>query len=84
MLFNPPPAARSVYLVTDESGLRAVEGILRSLDRATVGQALIEVPLEADIRDLDGPEAVGSPGPIPAPTSSPSGSRLWLPEFAVT
>lgn len=48
-----------VLVVGDETALPAVEGILRGLDRAAQGRAVIEVPTTADIRDLGGPAGVG-------------------------
>lgn len=58
ILFNPPRTATEIHLVTDESGVPAIEGILRSLDAATRGTAVIEVPLVDDIRELRAPEGI--------------------------
>lgn len=49
------PAGSLLLLVADESALPAVEGILRSLDPGARGRVVLEVPAEADIRDLQAP-----------------------------
>lgn len=56
--WNPPAHTDSVLLITDESGLPAVAGILRDLPRNTVGHALIELFDAADKQPLAGPEGV--------------------------
>ncbi len=49
---------RRVLLVADESGLPALAGTLNSLDRDLVGQAIIEVPEDADRQELNPPPGV--------------------------
>ncbi|MFI7130907.1 siderophore-interacting protein [Nonomuraea sp. NPDC050153] len=56
--FNPGPALGEVRLVTDESGLPAVAGILRSLPADARGHALIELPDKDDRQDLPAPDGV--------------------------
>jgi NADPH-dependent ferric siderophore reductase len=56
--FNPPPEARRVLLVADESGLPAVAGILSSLPGDARGQVLVEIPSQDDEQDLAGPQGV--------------------------
>ncbi|MEU5879396.1 siderophore-interacting protein [Spirillospora sp. NPDC047279] len=56
--FNPDSSIREFRLVTDESGLPAVAGILRSLPEDARGHALVEVPDEADRQELTAPEGV--------------------------
>ena len=55
LLFNPPPDTSTVLLAGDESALPALAGILRSLPPSTTGHAVLEVPAQADIRDLPRP-----------------------------
>lgn len=55
IMFNQHPATSSALLVADESGLPAVEGILRSLPREAHGRAVIEVPDAGDRRPLGEP-----------------------------
>lgn len=64
VLFDPPEDATEVVLACDETGLPGVRGILRDLDAAATGTAVLEVPTAAD--------AV----PIAAP---PGVSLTWLP-----
>lgn len=52
LLFSPPQDSTSILLASDESGLPAVEGILRSLPADATGAVVIEVPRAADIRPL--------------------------------
>ncbi|MGH3487945.1 MAG: siderophore-interacting protein [Actinopolymorphaceae bacterium] len=56
--FNPPASLRRVLLVADETALPAVAGILGSLPRDAVGQALVEMPTAADRQDVDAPAEV--------------------------
>lgn len=55
IMFNQHPATSSSLLVADESGLPAVEGVLRSLARDALGTAVIEVPDAGDRRPLGEP-----------------------------
>lgn len=55
IMFNQHPATSSSLLVADESGLPAIEGILRSLPREAVGTAVVEVPDAGDRRPLGEP-----------------------------
>lgn len=53
--WNPPPAARRLLLVGDETALPAIAGILEQLqdaDPSVILEAFIEVPLHADCLDL--------------------------------
>ncbi|TAJ49503.1 MAG: siderophore-interacting protein [Herbiconiux sp.] len=57
-LFDPPADTRAVHLVTDESGLPAVRGILRDLSADAAGTAIIEVPSPGDVEELTRPADV--------------------------
>jgi len=52
------PSAEHHLLVTDETGLPAVAGILRDLPRDARGSAIIEVPHADDARELGAPAGV--------------------------
>jgi len=54
--FDPDPAAEHHLLVTDETGLPAVAGILRDLPRDARGTAYIEIPHADDARGTGAPE----------------------------
>ena len=56
--FEFDPAADQHLLVTDETGLPAVAGILRDLPRDAKGSAIIEVPHADDAREIDAPAGV--------------------------
>lgn len=57
--FNPPASAGdSVFLVSDESGLPALAGILASLPAEATGTAVIEVPDVSDRQPLVRPAGV--------------------------
>jgi NADPH-dependent ferric siderophore reductase len=56
--FDHDPAATHVLLVTDETGLPAVAGILRDLPGDKLGTAIIEVPHAEDVQELDAPSGV--------------------------
>ncbi|MEV0616353.1 siderophore-interacting protein [Nonomuraea sp. NPDC050404] len=56
--FNPPSGTRRVVLVSEESGLPALAGILASLPGDTLGHALIEIPSAEDRQVLRAPEGV--------------------------
>ncbi|WP_431038334.1 siderophore-interacting protein [Streptomyces sp. P6-2-1] len=58
IVFDCPEDASEVHLVSDESGLPALAGILRSLPAHTRGRALIEVPLAGDRRELEAPDGI--------------------------
>lgn len=53
-----PRGANTVLMVGDETALPALSNLLRDMDRAMTGQALVEVPAVADIRDLGEPDGV--------------------------
>jgi len=56
--FDPVEDADEVLLVGDESALPAILGILRDLDRAARGLALIEIPAAADAQPAEAPAGV--------------------------
>lgn len=58
VLFSPPPGTRRMELVSDESALPALAGVLADLPDMMTGHALVEVPTEADRQDLDAPPGV--------------------------
>jgi len=55
--FVPGDAGR-VLLAGDETAVPAIAGILRDLPPDAVGAALLEVPLSADVQELDAPPGV--------------------------
>lgn len=55
--FAPGEAGR-VLLVGDETAVPAVAGILRDLPADASGSALLEVPLSADVQELEAPAGV--------------------------
>ncbi|MFT3861269.1 siderophore-interacting protein [Micropruina sp.] len=55
VLFDPPSDAEEFVLVSDESGLPAVRGILRDLPSHAVGTAIIEVPAADDVHPVTAP-----------------------------
>ncbi|WP_253259496.1 siderophore-interacting protein [Subtercola boreus] len=57
-LFDPPTDMEGVHLVSDESGLPALRGILRHLGGHQSGTAIIEVPTAGDIEQLVAPAGV--------------------------
>lgn len=57
-LFNPPVDTEEVHLVADETGLPAVEGILRSLAPDTRGTVIQEVASLGDRRDFVRPDGI--------------------------
>ncbi|MFC6355991.1 siderophore-interacting protein [Luethyella okanaganae] len=54
-MYSPHASADGSMIVADETGLPAVEGILRTLPRDTGGDAVVEIPDAADRRDLGEP-----------------------------
>ena len=56
--FNPPDGMERVAIVADETGLPAAAGVLASLPRTATGIALLEVPDQRDVREIDAPEGV--------------------------
>ncbi len=85
----PDPAAHHL-LVTDETGLPAVAGILRDLPRAARGDVFVEVADADDRRELVGPDGVAvhwlirEPGQRPGALAvatvlswSPPSSDVW-------
>lgn len=71
IMFVQHPDTSNSLLVADESGLPAIEGILRSLPRDARGTALIEVPDAGDARPLDEPEAFSVHWVVRAETADP-------------
>ncbi|SCF07589.1 NADPH-dependent ferric siderophore reductase, contains FAD-binding and SIP domains [Micromonospora haikouensis] len=58
IMFNPPGGTDRVLLVADETGLAATAGILASLAPHVQGQAVVEIPSDADRQELDAPAGV--------------------------
>lgn len=58
VLFDPPADASGYLLVSDETGLPALRGILRDLPPDAVGTAIIEVPKADDAVELSAPPGV--------------------------
>ncbi|KQW07892.1 hypothetical protein ASC66_02710 [Leifsonia sp. Root4] len=58
IMYAPPRGSDETLIVADESGLPAVEGILRSLPRTARGAAVIEVPHAGDRRALGQPDGI--------------------------
>ncbi len=58
LIFDPALADGAVVVACDETGLPAVRGILRGLDPATRGIAIVEVPTTDDVCELVAPEGV--------------------------
>jgi NADPH-dependent ferric siderophore reductase len=56
--FTPPPSAKRMVLVADESGVPAAAAVLASLPLDTVGHAILEIPEDADRQDLVAPLGV--------------------------
>lgn len=52
------PDAPTHVLVSDESGLPAVAGVLRDMPRDAVGHAIIEVPDAADVQEVGAPHGM--------------------------
>lgn len=48
-MFDPPADTHRLHLASDESGLPALRGILRSLGPTATGTAVIEVPTDDDV-----------------------------------
>jgi len=57
-LFDPPDHVTDLHLVTDETGLPAVRGILRDLAADSTGTAVIEVPTPDDVVEMSSPTGV--------------------------
>lgn len=55
ILFAPPEDTRSVLIVSDETGLPAIAGIIDSLGPAAVGDVVVEVPDAGDLALLESP-----------------------------
>ncbi|KQY57127.1 MULTISPECIES: siderophore-interacting protein [unclassified Nocardioides] len=64
-----PGTARNLLLVGDETALPAIASILHDLPVSAVGTAFIEVPVAADVQELDGPDGV---------------ELIWLPREGAT
>lgn len=56
--WKQPAGTDRVLIVTDETGLPAVAGILRDLPRDTVGDAIIELFDLADLQDVSAPDGI--------------------------
>jgi NADPH-dependent ferric siderophore reductase len=57
-IFDCPDDASEVLVVAEETGLPGVVGIAASLPRDAVGRIIQEVPVAADVRQLDAPAGV--------------------------
>ncbi|WP_144763043.1 siderophore-interacting protein [Curtobacterium sp. 9128] len=57
-IFDCPEDASEVLVVAEETGLPGVVGIAASLPRDAVGRIIQEVPVAADVRELDAPAGV--------------------------
>lgn len=84
--FEFDPTAEQHLLVTDETGLPAVAGILRDLPRDARGTALIEIPHADDAREIDSPPGVHvdwlvrDAGAVPGTLALEAVKKLSLPE----
>lgn len=58
LVFDPSLGHDDLLLVTDESGVPAVAGILESLPEDAAGLAILEVPSAEDVVKLSGPAGV--------------------------
>ena len=58
LLFDPPADAGELVLACDETGLPAVRSILRDLEAAATGTALLEVPASGDVAEVAAPAGV--------------------------
>jgi NADPH-dependent ferric siderophore reductase len=76
LLFHPPVDATAVHLVAEESGLPAVEGILRSLPREATGTVIQEVAHADDMRPLDAPAGVAVRWLVRTPGEQPGSAAL--------
>ncbi|MFT4081407.1 MAG: siderophore-interacting protein [Nocardioides sp.] len=56
--FAPPPSARHFCFAADETALPALSAILAGLPEEATGTAVIEIPTDADRRDLTAPAGV--------------------------
>ncbi|HEX7660355.1 MAG TPA: siderophore-interacting protein [Pseudonocardiaceae bacterium] len=86
--FNPAVDVRDLVLVADETGLPAVANILASVDPASRGHALIEIPEDADRQDLAAPDGITitwlprsqhTPAPAVGTLARHEAERLTLP-----
>ncbi|UOQ57291.1 siderophore-interacting protein [Leucobacter allii] len=74
--YRPVADATRVVLAGDESALPAVLGILRDLPRDAVGDAIIEVPDDADRQPDDAPEGVRLQWVARSPGARPGAAAL--------
>ncbi|MDR3360271.1 MAG: siderophore-interacting protein [Bifidobacteriaceae bacterium] len=58
VMFDPPADTAAIRLACDATGQPAIRGILRSLDPAATGDAVVEVPTPDDIVQLEAPPGV--------------------------
>ncbi|MBB2976662.1 NADPH-dependent ferric siderophore reductase [Microbacterium endophyticum] len=58
LLFDRPEDATEVHVISDETGLPAIRGILRDLDASVTGTAIIEVAASGDVEQLAAPAGV--------------------------
>lgn len=58
VLFDPPADARELVLVTDETGLPGVRGIVRGLPADARGRIYVEVPGAGDVEDWPVPSGM--------------------------
>lgn len=56
--FAPPDGVERMLVVSDETGLPAVAGILGSLPRDARGEVILEIPDAADKQELHAPDGV--------------------------
>lgn len=56
--FTPPPPAKRMVLVADESGVPAAAAVLASLPSDAIGHAFLEIPEDADQQDIVAPLGV--------------------------
>jgi NADPH-dependent ferric siderophore reductase len=74
--FDFDPEAEFHLLVTDETGLPAVAGILRDLPRDARGTAIIEIPDAADAQEVGAPEGVAVQWIVRKPGERPGSPAL--------
>lgn len=58
LLFDPADDTTDHLLVSDETGMPAIRGILRDLPRDAIGRAIIEVADDDDVETLPAPDGI--------------------------
>jgi len=87
--FNPAPGREHFLLVTDETGLPAIAGVLASLPRDATGHAVVELPDAEDRQALDAPPGVEvtwlprTRGAVPGRAALATAQDLAVPATAV-